>query len=316
MRTLNSVSFAFVIPVLVVGLAVTPVAADCGGCEAKAASSCSSKTEMACSASKDVVDVAVSAGSFKTLVTAVKAAGLVDALKGKGPFTVFAPTDEAFAKLPKGTVEGLLKDKAKLKSILLYHVVSGKVPAEKVVTLKHAKTLLGQKVEIKTGGKYVKVNNAKVLKTDIMASNGIIHVIDRVILPKADIVDTAREAGSFKTLLAAAEAAGLIDTLRGSGPYTVFAPTDDAFAKLPEGTVEALLEDKDKLRSILLYHVVPGSYTSKDVVKLDEAKTAMGQMVAFNNEDGVRVNNAQVIKADIMTGNGVVHVIDTVILPQ
>ena len=131
---------------------------------------------------KDIVDTAVSAGSFKTLVTALKAAGLVETLKGKGPFTVFAPTDAAFAKLPAGTLDALLKDKKKLAQILTYHVVSGKVMAADVVRLKSAKTVQGQPVKISTT-KGVKVNQANVVKTDILASNGVIHVIDAVILP-------------------------------------------------------------------------------------------------------------------------------------
>ncbi|MGD9633152.1 MAG: fasciclin domain-containing protein [Pirellulales bacterium] len=132
-----------------------------------------------------MVDTAVNAGSFKTLATALKAAGLVETLKGKGPFTVFAPTDEAFAKLPAGTVETLLKpeNKAKLAGILTYHVVSGNVKADDVVNLKSAKTVQGQTVAIDaTDG--VKINDAKVVKADIDCSNGVIHVIDTVLLPK------------------------------------------------------------------------------------------------------------------------------------
>ncbi len=134
-------------------------------------------------AKMDIVETAVSAGSFTTLVTALKSAGLVDALKGEGPFTVFAPTDEAFAKLPKGTVEALLNDKEKLTKILTYHVVSGKVMAKDVVKLSEAKTLQGGKLWIDTSNG-VKVNDATVVKTDIAASNGVIHVIDTVLLPK------------------------------------------------------------------------------------------------------------------------------------
>jgi uncharacterized surface protein with fasciclin (FAS1) repeats len=134
----------------------------------------------------DIVDTAVSAGSFNTLVAAVKAAGLVETLKGPGPFTVFAPTDEAFAKLPAGTVDDLLKpeNKAKLTAILTYHVVPGKVMAADVVKLKEAKTVQGQPVKIKAKGGAVMVDNAKVVKTDITTSNGVIHVIDTVIMPK------------------------------------------------------------------------------------------------------------------------------------
>lgn len=132
----------------------------------------------------DIVDTAVAAGSFNTLVTAVKAAGLVDTLKSAGPFTVFAPTDEAFAKLPAGTVEGLLKDTAKLKKILLYHVVSGKVMAADVVKIKSAKTVEGGSAKISAKGGKVMVDAANVVKTDIACDNGVIHVIDAVIMPK------------------------------------------------------------------------------------------------------------------------------------
>lgn len=138
-------------------------------------------------AKADIVTTAVSAGQFKTLAAALTAAGLVDTLKGKGPFTVFAPTDEAFAKLPAGTVDDLLKpeNKAKLTSILTYHVVPGKVMAADVVKLKEAKTVEGSAVKISATGGKVKVDNANVVKTDIGASNGVIHVIDTVIMPKS-----------------------------------------------------------------------------------------------------------------------------------
>ncbi|MFO1001456.1 MAG: fasciclin domain-containing protein [Planctomycetaceae bacterium] len=270
---------------------------------------------------KDVVDTAVSAGSFKTLVAAVKAAGLVETLKGEGPFTVFAPTDEAFAKLPAGTVESLLKpeNKGKLQAILTYHVVPGKVMAADVVKLSGAVTVQGQQVDIAVADGTVTVDKAKVLKTDIACSNGVIHVIDSVILPaESDIVDTAVAAGSFKTLAAALTAAGLVDTLKGEGPFTVFAPTDDAFAKLPAGTVESLLkpENREKLVAILTYHVVPGKVLASDVVKLKSAKTVNGKEATVKAGDsGVMVDGAKVVATDIETSNGVIHVIDSVILP-
>jgi uncharacterized surface protein with fasciclin (FAS1) repeats len=134
---------------------------------------------------KDLVDTAVAAGSFKTLARALGAAGLVDTLKGPGPFTVFAPTDEAFAKLPAGTLEALLADQEKLKGVLLYHVVSGSVLAKDVVGLKSAKSVEGSDIAISTHKGKVSVNAAHVVKTDIVASNGVIHVIDAVILPPA-----------------------------------------------------------------------------------------------------------------------------------
>jgi uncharacterized surface protein with fasciclin (FAS1) repeats len=137
-------------------------------------------------ASKDIVDTAVAAGSFKTLAAALQAAGLIDTLKSKGPFTVFAPTDEAFAKLPAGTVDDLLKpeNKAKLVAILTYHVVPGKVLAAQVTKMSSAKTVNGESLTISVNGSSVMVDNAKVVKTDILCSNGVIHIIDSVVLPK------------------------------------------------------------------------------------------------------------------------------------
>ena len=134
-----------------------------------------------------------------------------------------------------------------------------------------------------------------------------------------DIVDTAAGAGQFKTLVAAVEAAGLVDTLKGDGPFTVFAPTDEAFAKLPDGTVDDLLkpENKDKLVAILTYHVVPGKIMSGDISgKSTEVKTVQGDMLTVDATDGVKVDEAKVVKADISASNGVIHVIDTVVMPN
>jgi transforming growth factor-beta-induced protein len=272
---------------------------------------------------KDIVDTAVEAGSFNTLVAAVQAAGLVDALKGEGPFTVFAPSDEAFAKLPKGTVEALLQDKEKLSSILLYHVVPGKVMASDVGGIESAETLFGQPAAIDTSHG-VTIAGAKVVKTDIVCTNGVIHVIDSVMIPK-DIIGLATGSENFSTLVAAIKAAGLVETLQGDGPFTVFAPTNDAFAKLPAGTVEDLLkpENKAKLQAVLTYHVVPGKVLAKDVVGLSKAASVQGSDIAItvkrngdNSVGGVKVNDANVIVTDIIGLNGVVHVIDSVILPQ
>jgi len=269
----------------------------------------------------DIVDTAVAAGSFKTLVAAVQAAGLVDTLKGAGPFTVFAPTDEAFAKLPKELIADLLKpeNKSKLQSILTYHVVPGAVVAADVVKLTGAKTVQGESVDIAVNDGNVTVDGANVIKTDIKTSNGVIHVIDSVILPAdKDIVDTAVAAGSFNTLVAAVQAAGLVDVLKGEGPFTVFAPTDEAFAKVPKDVVANLLkpENKDKLIAVLTYHVVPGKVMAADVVKVASAKTVQGSDVDVKVSDtGVMIDGANVIATDIETTNGVIHVIDSVILP-
>ena len=269
----------------------------------------------------DIVETAVGAGKFNTLAAALKAAGLVETLQGKGPFTVFAPTDEAFAKLPEGTIATLLKPENKdaLTGILTYHVVGGKVLAKDVVGLSGATTVNGQRVDIKVDGSTVMVDGAKVVATDIECDNGVIHVIDSVILPAdKSIVATASGAGSFGTLLAAAKAAGLAGVLDKDGPLTVFAPTDEAFGKLPAGTVEALLkpENLDKLASILKYHVVAGRVYSDQAVKAKSAKTLEGSAIQIRVTDaGAMINDSKLITTDLDASNGVIHVIDAVLLP-
>ncbi|MBM4014270.1 MAG: fasciclin domain-containing protein [Planctomycetes bacterium] len=270
----------------------------------------------------DVVDTAVKAGNFKTLVAAVQAAGLVDTLKSKGPFTVFAPSDEAFAKLPAGTVERLLKpeNKAELAAVLTYHVVPGKWLAKDVVTLTGAVTVQGQQIDFRIDEGGVRVDGASVVAADIDCSNGVIHVLDRVILPSTkDLVATATEAGTFKTLLAAAKAAGLADVLVKEGPFTLFAPTDEAFAKLPAGTVEGLLkpENKDKLAQILKLHLVKGRVYSAGALAAGKAESLAALPLAIRKDaKGAAVNDARLVAVDLDAANGVVHVIDAVLLPS
>ena len=305
----------------------------------------------------DIVDTAVAAGSFNTLVTAVQAAGLVDTLKSEGPFTVFAPTDEAFAKLPAEVLEAALADpEGLLTQVLLYHVVPGKVMSTDLSDGLEAATAQGEPVVFTIGDGVAMVNDANIVTADVEASNGVIHVIDTVILPPsilaaaaeaaatpaateeavaeaaatpepteevveevvaADIVDTAVAAGSFNTLVAAVQAAGLVDALKGEGPFTVFAPTDEAFAKLPQETIDALLADPTgNLTQILLYHVVPGKVMAADLSDGLEAATLQGGSVSFTLSDGgAMVNDANIVATDIETANGVIHVIDSVILP-
>ena len=298
-------------------------------CSAKAASS-EAETKSACSAkaasseaeSMSIVATASEAGMFNTLLAAAGAAGLADTLNTGGDFTVFAPTDDAFAKLPAGTVEALLADPDQLRSILMYHVVDGRVMANAVVNMDSAVSLTGQLLSIDTKDG-VKIDNASVIKADIECSNGVIHVIDSVLLPK-NIVEFASATADFSTLVAAVQAAGLVDVLAGDGPFTVFAPTNAAFSALPEGTVEDLLkpENKDKLTSILTYHVVPGHVTAAEVINLDSAATAQGSKLTINtkrNKAGdvksVHVKNAKVIQTDLLGSNGIIHVIDSVLIP-
>ena len=278
----------------------------------------------------DIVDTAVADGRFTTLVAAVQAAELVDTLKGEGPFTVFAPTDDAFAALPEGTLDSLLlpENKQALTDILLYHVVSGKVMAADVTALTSATTVLGKDVTVKVDMGNVYINEAQVVITDIATSNGVIHVINAVLLPPTDeaameekntIVDIAVADGRFTTLVAALTAADLVETLSGEGPFTVFAPTDDAFAALPAGTLDTLLlpESKQALTDILLYHVVSGKVMAADVVTLSGATTVLGKDVTITVKDGkVFLNDTvEVIITDIEASNGVIHVIDAVLLP-
>lgn len=273
---------------------------------------------------KTIVETAIGASDLSTLVAAVKQGQLVETLSGKGPFTVFAPINSAFAKLPAETVAELLKDenRADLQAILTYHVVPGKVMAADVVKLKEAKTANGASVKIRVENGKVFVNDAQVIKTDISCSNGVVHLIDSVILPPAKaptIVEAAIGNEDFSTLVALVKHAGLVETLSGEGPFTVFAPNNAAFAKLPKETVEALMSDagKEQLAAILKYHVVPGAVKAADVVKLKEAKTALGQSAKIKVTDGkVYVDGAQVIATDIECANGIIHVIDSVILPQ
>ena len=276
------------------------------------------------SSKPDIVETAVAAGQFRTLVAAIEAADLVDVLKSAGPFTVFAPTDDAFAKLPDGMLRNLLRptNRSELQGILKYHVVPGKVMAADVAKMASAKTLQGEALGIKVAGGRVMIGNANAVKTDIVCSNGIVHVIDGVLVPPtdtakpADIADTAAAAGQFKTLVAAVEAAGLVDTLKGTSPLTVFAPTDEAFAKLPAGTVEELLkpQNKDKLQAILTYHVVPGRIMSSDLLGIESTGT-VGEGMPLSFSLTVKPGGATVTNADIVCSNGVIHVIDTVMMP-
>jgi len=273
-----------------------------------------------------IVDIAIADNNFSTLVQAVVAAGLVDTLAGEGPFTVFAPTNEAFAKIPAETLEALLANPTELAKVLTYHVVAGKVTSTDVVKLNSSKTVEGSNVSVKVENGSVMINDSKVIAVDVMGSNGVIHAIDTVLLPptlnlapveevKPSIVDIAVDNGSFKILVAALQATGLDAVLAGDGPFTVFAPTDEAFAKLPEGTVEALLQDKETLSAILTYHVVPGALKSGDVVSQNSLTTVQGGQLQINTTNGVKVNDSNIVTVDIEGRNGVIHVIDTVLLP-
>ena len=262
---------------------------------------------------QNIVEIAQEAG-FSTLVTALEAANLDQTLQGPGPFTVFAPTDAAFAALPAGALDALLADPTALAQVLQYHVVSGDIRSTDLAGVVSAETLAGFPIlfDLSSG---VRVNDASVTQADIVGSNGVIHVIDGVLLPPAaNIVETAQAAGSFTTLVAALQAASLDDDLAGAGPFTVFAPTDAAFDALPAGTVDALLADPDALADILLYHVVSGQAFAGDLDGTPLA-TLLGSELTVSLTDGVQINSSNVTQANILTTNGVIHVIDAVLLP-
>jgi len=269
----------------------------------------------------DVVETAVAAESFQTLVAALKAANLVDALKADGPFTVFAPTDDAFAKLPRGTVARLLKpeNRDRLRAILTYHVVPGRLEAADLLASPSPTSLNGAPLPVSLRNGRVGIQKASLVTPNILCSNGIIHVIDAVLLPiEEGVLDVAKRAGTFGTLLAAVEAAGLRNTLTGTGPFTVFAPTDEAFAKLPEGTLPELLKpaNRAKLAAVLARHVVRVRITAANALRAGSVRTLAGDAVQVALRDGVlRVGEATLVNADLEARNGIIHVIDRVLLP-
>ncbi len=259
----------------------------------------------------DIVETAIAGNpdEFNTLVQAVVSADLVSTLKGTGPFTVFAPTDEAFAKLG---VDISMLSKEDLTAILLYHVVAADVRSTDLEN-GFVQTAGGYSIEINIDNG-AKINTASVIQADVIATNGVIHVIDEVLMPPTeDIVEKALSfnPGEFNTLVAAVIQADLVATLQSEGPFTVFAPTDAAFEAL--GVDLASLSNED-LTSILLYHVVPGNVFSSDLSEGSVA-TANGAMIAVSLDAGVMINESNVIIANVQTTNGVIHVIDKVLIP-
>jgi transforming growth factor-beta-induced protein len=274
---------------------------------------------------KDIVGVA--SDNAKTLTTAVTSAGLVETLKGTGPFTVFAPTDAAFSNI-QNDVDNLLKpeNKTQLAKVLSSHVVSGKIMASDLKDGDELTTIDGTKLKVAImGDGKIMVGDAHITVSDVAASNGVVHMIDKVILPAApapipeaplkDIVDIASE--STKTLAAAVTAAGLVETLKGAGPFTVFAPTDAAFDAI-QSDVDKLLkpENKTKLSKILTYHVVSGKIMAAELTDGQMISTVEGGKLKVTIKDGmVMINGANVTMSDVGASNGVIHVIDKVLKP-
>jgi transforming growth factor-beta-induced protein len=279
-----------------------------------------------------IVDIAASNEDFSTLVAAVQAAGLADTLAGEGPFTVFAPTNDAFDALFANlgiTPEALLADTDLLTDVLLYHVAAGELTSEEVVYLGELRMANGDlsTVSVRDGGAYI--NNARIVATDIMASNGVIHVIDSVILPSgvpaptgaldANIVEIAVENEGFSTLVAAVLAAELDGALSADGPFTVFAPTNDGFNKtLGELglSAEDVLGNQELLTDILLYHVAAGALDAQDVLGQGELTMLNGDTATAEVIDGVAyIAGVPISNANIRTSNGIIHVIDAVMIP-
>jgi uncharacterized surface protein with fasciclin (FAS1) repeats len=278
----------------------------------------------------DIVGVAQSDAQFSILVEAVAAAGLVDTLKSAGPFTVFAPTNTAFAALLgelKVTKDQLLANKALLTRVLTYHVLAGKVPAASVPVGKTITTVETGvfKIESTGGLKITDESNraSNITLTDVAASNGVIHVIDKVLLPSdKDIVATAQSVPDFSILVEAVVAAGLVTTLQGPGPFTVFAPTNAAFAAaLTELgiTKDALFADKALLTKVLTYHVVAARVLKAEVPIGKPITSVQGETFTIDASLKItdqRARVAGIIATDVFASNGVIHVIDKVILPK
>jgi uncharacterized surface protein with fasciclin (FAS1) repeats len=339
---------------------------------------------------RNIIENAVNSADHTTLVAAVQAAGLVETLSGEGPFTVFAPTNDAFAALPEGTVENLLlpENKDQLVKILTCHVMAANAMSTDIVSMAEAgggsftiDTVGGCTFEVTADSEGVVITDgqgreANVTIADVRQSNGVIHVIDSVLLPADEpadamgsedsmssentsamemsdeeaamagdvpmvggapmfptrnIVENAVNSADHTTLVAAVQAAGLVESLQGPGPFTVFAPTNDAFAKLPEGTVDTLLmpENKDQLVKVLTAHVVAGSLSGAELMSRAEANGGRYNMQAVSGDALTAVvqggslfifdeagGAAEVTVADVNQSNGVIHVVNDVLIPE
>ncbi|RZJ12377.1 MAG: fasciclin domain-containing protein [Rubrivivax sp.] len=279
----------------------------------------------------DIVDTARADPRFSILVEAVQAAELDGTLSGTGPFTVFAPTDDAFAALLTElqlSKAQLLANKPLLQQVLQYHMLSGEVLKAAVPLGKAITPLQGGIFKVDARGNDLVVTdgrnrNARITATDIRARNGVIHVVDRVLLP-ADktVVATAQATPDLSILVEAVAAAGLVDTLNGNGPFTVFAPTNAAFAKLLVelgATKDQLLANKALLTQVLTYHVVPGRVLKADVPVGAAITTVQGQTFTIDANLGItdaRGRRASIVATDVLARNGVIHIVDTVILPR
>jgi uncharacterized surface protein with fasciclin (FAS1) repeats len=268
--------------------------------------------------SQDIPTNAAATGVHDSLVAALTHAGLVATLQGTGPFTVFAPTDQAFADAGIDLADfDTPEENATLSDILLHHVYSGTVYSSDLTDGMLATMVNGDNVKFGVSATTVTVGTATVTTADVQASNGVIHIIDTVLIPPVDIPATAQTTGIHDSLVAAVVQADLLATLQGTGPFTLFAPTDQAFADA--GIDLAALDNptgKETLSDILLYHVVPSQVPASAVTECMSADAANGQPLSFTVGNGVMVNDANVTMTDVVTSNGLIHVIDKVLTPS
>ncbi|AKB79067.1 hypothetical protein MSHOH_2584 [Methanosarcina horonobensis HB-1 = JCM 15518] len=261
--------------------------------------------------------------NFVIIAGAFNNSSLINVLTGNETHTVFLPTDQAFENMSEGTLEELTADPAALEQVLLYHVTNGTLMSEDLANVSNITTLQGSQLPVNATEEGIFVGNAKVIQANVTADNGVVHVIDTVLIPPEsplegnDIIETATQEGNFTTLLLAFGAANLTDTLKGEGPFTLFAPTDEAFSALPNGTIEALLNDTDALNNVLLYHVANESLMAENLTNVSNITTLQGSELPVNvTEEGVFIGNAQVTVQDINASNGVIHAIDAVLIPE
>jgi transforming growth factor-beta-induced protein len=283
-------------------------------------------TPVSADGHNDVVDLAVGSDNLTILVAALTEAGLVETLQGDGPFTVFAPTDEAFADLLEalGVTATELLAHPRLKEVLLYHVVAGKVMSTDLTDGMTATTVLGETITVDLSHG-VRINDSNVIAADIEATNGVVHVIDKVLVPAAffvefdTVVDIALSDDNFSILVAALQQANLVDALLADGPFTVFAPTNAAFEALLSDlglTADELL-GQSQLSTVLLSHVLSGKVLSSDITNGLMASTLnTGESLSFGLNPVTINGNINVVAADLVAMNGVVHVIDRVIVPS
>lgn len=269
---------------------------------------------------ENIVELAEGTPSLSTLVSAIVAADLTATLEGDGPFTVFAPTNDAFNGLPAGVLDYLLDNPAELAAVLQYHVVSGKVLSTDLSSGTVA-TLNGN-IEVNVSSGVTINGTANVTTADVEATNGVVHIIDEVLIPEGfelppteDIIELAQGTSTLSTLVTAITTAELVATLQGDGPFTVFAPTNEAFENLPDGVLDYLLENPTELAGILQYHVVSGSVLSTDLST--GAVATLNGDINVDVSAGVVINgSASVVTADIQATNGIVHIIDEVLIPE